>query len=1148
VHGDFSRWTHDTVRHFVAVLEQQGRVRLDADFNEFVAIQQHLRRTLTRDLIGPSGVPLGGAEDDPALAQSFAVVPAVEGAGDGQTPKLTVRSGRIYVDGVLCELESDIEYADQTGHPFADSGSLSFPDADELSVLVYLDVWLRHISAVEDPELRDPALGGPDTTTRLQTICQVKVAPIADDDTSCEAPLPASTEPSGGRLTTSYQEPDPADDPCIVAPGGGYRGLENRLYRVEIHQAGGLDGENVARFKWSRDNGAVAYRVASFEQSAGGQFDSVKVTELGRDEVLALREGDWVELVTDETELAGNAGTLAQVTGEPDPDVRIVKLSVDLAAHKDQTNPRVRRWDGVGEGGTGLAVSTAEQELEDGVIVSFGLEGGGSFRVGDYWFFAARTITREVEILDAASPHGVRHHYARLAVVTWNRIDGAWQVANDGQVACDCRRLIPPLTSQRNLLYVSGDGQERMPNEDPEGWLCQPLQVRVVNGDTPVAGAKVRFRLESPAADAPNGAMLGTTSAPIESDVEIVVATDDDGLAECRWRLSPSPDEEDDSPKRLCQKASATLLKCPDADVDHERIVFTARLSRASEVANEIEGCPIFSEDPPADTVQKALDRLCDNAALYIVGGDGQSAAAGSELCQPLEVRFANGRRPIAGVRIGFEIQDGPNGELTDATDPGIHGTTIEVVTDDQGLAATRWRLDGDPNARCQRVRATVVDAFEPVVPSVHFNAEQITVSGGGTERCITVGRGGRFADLASAIALARESRMLDVCLCLMPGEVEITTELNIKPPADGDRMHLRITGCGASTRIRIPRGRIAVASLAAFTLRDLVIESESDQDPIEIAGTLQVTVQNCALSQWNRVKRILMKIGGADAVLVDNCTFEAWFRYWTEIDEIERIDGLKIPSTPTPGRPDEYARMITTIASLLAGAARRLRNQFVDAWRQFLSNGRARDLTDEERASYEEAAERLRQFDDPNDGNVLVALWLLARGVAIAFEDAGADVVIRDSRLIGDVHFLGSGNPLSDGEARTLGRFAEEIGGQTPPTNRSLRIRDNSLTRLTLDASLRSDAEMQEAIRNAFTLGQCTGNRFDGPRSQMLAIHGNVSSDYFGPYGTRSGEGLVVASASATIVGNRGQAETPIFAPRFRAESANLGIGILPF
>ena len=50
--GDFSRETFDSVKHFSRVLQQQGRVQLDADWNEHTAIVLHaaflLRITATR--------------------------------------------------------------------------------------------------------------------------------------------------------------------------------------------------------------------------------------------------------------------------------------------------------------------------------------------------------------------------------------------------------------------------------------------------------------------------------------------------------------------------------------------------------------------------------------------------------------------------------------------------------------------------------------------------------------------------------------------------------------------------------------------------------------------------------------------------------------------------------------------------------------------------------------------------------------------------------------------------------------------------------------------------------------------------------------------------------------------------------------------
>ncbi|MEO0249774.1 MAG: DUF6519 domain-containing protein, partial [candidate division WOR-3 bacterium] len=58
--GDFTRFTHDPKKHYTGVLKQQGRVDLDADWNEQVEIQDHLERTANRDVIGLCGVPEEG--------------------------------------------------------------------------------------------------------------------------------------------------------------------------------------------------------------------------------------------------------------------------------------------------------------------------------------------------------------------------------------------------------------------------------------------------------------------------------------------------------------------------------------------------------------------------------------------------------------------------------------------------------------------------------------------------------------------------------------------------------------------------------------------------------------------------------------------------------------------------------------------------------------------------------------------------------------------------------------------------------------------------------------------------------------------------------------------------------------------------------
>ncbi len=88
--SDISRVTFDPKKHYVGVVMQQGRVQLDADWNEQQAIYQHRTETEARDVIGQCGVP--------QLRGGFRI---------GFTPDntdLTISPGRMYVDGILCEL------------------------------------------------------------------------------------------------------------------------------------------------------------------------------------------------------------------------------------------------------------------------------------------------------------------------------------------------------------------------------------------------------------------------------------------------------------------------------------------------------------------------------------------------------------------------------------------------------------------------------------------------------------------------------------------------------------------------------------------------------------------------------------------------------------------------------------------------------------------------------------------------------------------------------------------------------------------------------------------------------------------------------------------------------------------------------------
>jgi hypothetical protein len=66
--------------------------------------------------------------------------------------------------------------------------------------LAYLDVWQRHITALEDEGIREVALNGPDTATRTRTVWQVKLL-IERNPNAPELHLSIAGCGPGSRLT-----------------------------------------------------------------------------------------------------------------------------------------------------------------------------------------------------------------------------------------------------------------------------------------------------------------------------------------------------------------------------------------------------------------------------------------------------------------------------------------------------------------------------------------------------------------------------------------------------------------------------------------------------------------------------------------------------------------------------------------------------------------------------------------------------------------------------------------------------------------------------------------------------------------------------------------------------------------------------------
>src|SRR5204862_2828099 len=92
---DVSRVRFDPLRDFAGVVLQQGRLLLDGDFNEYVAMLDRRLRAQTCDLTSPAPDPSHqGSAWVPRLTPDGFRVAAAAG-------KLTIGRGRMYVDGLI---------------------------------------------------------------------------------------------------------------------------------------------------------------------------------------------------------------------------------------------------------------------------------------------------------------------------------------------------------------------------------------------------------------------------------------------------------------------------------------------------------------------------------------------------------------------------------------------------------------------------------------------------------------------------------------------------------------------------------------------------------------------------------------------------------------------------------------------------------------------------------------------------------------------------------------------------------------------------------------------------------------------------------------------------------------------------------------
>ncbi|WP_424103133.1 DUF6519 domain-containing protein [Moorena producens] len=412
--GDFTRWTFDASNRYSSVRLQQGRVLLDADWNEQLDIMAHREQYANKEIIGLHGVP-----DLSSFAVEFP---------DNENIKLG--AGRCYVEGVLCE---------KIGEELQEISTV--PGLEEPSnnddYLVYLEVWQHHITAIEDQNLVEPALGGPDTTTRTQTFWQLKAEKLTD------------TKKEKWREKWKEILDDNQEKGKLKVKSG--TGLPNDLYRVEIHEV----SEKVedTTFKWARNNASMAARVIEIGD---------KTVKIEKNNQIQFPEGQgketWIEITDQERVKAGEPGVFLEVenVGE-DNTLLTINSMPDGIDELDLENTTVRIW----EDQPNPIKSSLDKdyliELEKGLKVSFVKDKNTeayykNYRTGDYWLIPTRSQQEVVWPQEGGGPQGkepdgIVYHYCPLAIVNYD--ESQWTVPQD------CREVFPALTEMARETVIS---------------------------------------------------------------------------------------------------------------------------------------------------------------------------------------------------------------------------------------------------------------------------------------------------------------------------------------------------------------------------------------------------------------------------------------------------------------------------------------------------------------------------------------------------------------------------------------------------------------------------------------------------------------------------------------------------------------------
>lgn len=478
--GDFSRFTFNAKNHYAGVRTQQGRVQLDADWNEQMEILEYFQRILALDFIGGSGAP---ATEN---ISGFKIKESPDSVKNG----FLISNGRYYINGLMYEQSvENLSYQDQ--YPFS-----CLPEQEGLYV-AYLDMWQETITAIEDPNMLDPALNGLDTIVRLKNIACVRLLKMDQDSyPNFYAAFPSQQEnqnPHWAVLANHSKGRLKAKKLNNTAL------LQNQLYRIEIHEGHTFDPIKAAwippkkiTFKWSRNNAALATRVKTIEAKEQ-RFLITLMPQAGLNS-LDLGIPHYIELTVwaqpkDNQHIAPLSNLLRQgpnvhqvsksllLPFDKIEDLQISIKADTLSKNEEEVLEKIskaineetlkgvtffivaRFWDC----GAQEIKENEYVDIENGLQIQFSNSTkngqGPIYESGNYWLIPTRSNTNNIVGPEetAIPPQGIIHHYAPLSLISREK-DGAWRIKEgyDGRKVfsplADIIKDLPNLNPLKNII------------------------------------------------------------------------------------------------------------------------------------------------------------------------------------------------------------------------------------------------------------------------------------------------------------------------------------------------------------------------------------------------------------------------------------------------------------------------------------------------------------------------------------------------------------------------------------------------------------------------------------------------------------------------------------------------------------------------